>query len=78
MQVSDPRVTIRTPLILNDELWNLADGVRTLEGITLIVSYEFGLNLEAAQIEMLARGLERAGYLHLKETLLVEPHGSAS
>ncbi|MBI4277032.1 MAG: hypothetical protein HY660_01130, partial [Armatimonadetes bacterium] len=66
MQAADRRACWDTLIVLSDELWNLADGRRTLDEIATIAGAQFGLALEAGHLEVLARGLERAGYFRLR------------
>lgn len=65
MQADDPRVTWETLRIFADELWNFADGRRTLADIAQAVSYEFGFQLPARHIVTIARGLEKAGLFEI-------------
>jgi hypothetical protein len=63
MRSVDPRTYWDTLIVLTDELWNLSDGRRTLDDIAAIVSEQFGLNIEAAHLETLVKGIERAGHM---------------
>jgi hypothetical protein len=62
----DARVNWETLRLLGDELWNFADGRRTVGGIAEAIGFEFGLRISGSNLLTLARGLERAGALTLK------------
>jgi hypothetical protein len=65
MQAEDAHVNWETLRIFGDELWNLANGRRTIAEIAKATCLEFGFDVSARHFETIARGLERAGYLTL-------------
>ncbi len=65
MQSEDPHVNWETLRIFGDELWNLADGRRSLAGIAEVICLEFGFRLSPGHFVTLARGLEKAGQFRL-------------
>lgn len=67
MRGEDPRVTWETLRLFADELWNFADGRRTLKEIAEAVTIEFGFTVSAEHFLTMARGLERAGLFALIE-----------
>lgn len=66
MHADDPRVNWETLRIFADELWNFADGRRTLAEIARAVTYEFGFRVPAGHFVTLDRGLEKAGQFRLE------------
>jgi aminopeptidase YwaD len=65
MHADDPQVNWETLRIFADELWNFADGRRTLAEIARAVTYEFGFSVSTDHFVTLARGLEKAGQFRL-------------
>lgn len=65
MQAEDPRVTWETLRIFADELWNYADGRRSVGEIAEAVTFEFGFAVGAKHFLTMARGLEQAGLFEL-------------
>jgi hypothetical protein len=65
MQAEDAHVNWETLRIFGDELWNLANGHRTIAEIAKATCLEFGFDVSARHFETIARGLERAGYFAL-------------
>ncbi len=66
MRADDGTVNWETLRIFGDELWNLADGRRTLAEIGEAICFEFGFNVGLTHFLTLARGLEKAGQFHLE------------
>lgn len=66
MRADDQAVNWETLRILGDELWNLADGRRTLAEIGEAICFEFGFHLSPDHFLTLARGLEKAGHFHVQ------------
>jgi hypothetical protein len=66
MAADDPGVNWETLRIFGDELWNFADGRRTIAEIAEAVCYEFGFQVRADHFLALARGLEKAGHFILE------------
>ena len=66
MAAEDPGVNWETLRIFGDELWNFADGRRTIAEIAEAVCYEFGFQVRADHFLTLARGLEKAGHFILE------------
>lgn len=66
MQGEDAAVNWESLRIFGDELWNLADGRRTVAEIGEAICVEFGFRLEARHFLRLARGLEGAGLFRLE------------
>ncbi|MDR7418406.1 MAG: hypothetical protein QN178_05815 [Armatimonadota bacterium] len=69
MRADDARVNWETLRIFADELWNFADGRRTLAEIAQAVNFEFGFGVAATHFTVLARGLEKAGQFKLETRL---------
>jgi aminopeptidase YwaD len=65
MRGEDARVNWETLRILSDELWNFADGTRTLRDIADAICFEFGLEIQPKHILTMARGFQRAGVFAL-------------
>jgi hypothetical protein len=65
MHAEDPQVNWETLRIFADELWNFADGRRTISEIGRAIVYEFGFRVTAGHFVILARGLEKAGLFRL-------------
>jgi hypothetical protein len=65
MQADDPSVTWETLRIFADELWNFADGRRTLAEIAQALCYEFGFHVSVRHVATMARGLETAGLFRI-------------
>jgi hypothetical protein len=63
MHADDPQVNWETLRIFGDELWNFADGHRTIADIAQAVCHEFGFQVRARHFLTMARGLEKAGAL---------------
>jgi hypothetical protein len=61
MHRDDARTNWETLRILGDELWNFADGRRTLGEIADAICFEFGVEIHPRQFFTLARGLQKAG-----------------
>lgn len=66
MQAEDPRINWETLRIFGDELWNFADGRRTISEIADAVCHEFGFDVRADHFLTLARGLEKAERFRLE------------
>jgi hypothetical protein len=66
MRAEDARVNWETLRIFGDELWNFADGRRTLAEIADVICHEFGFQVRADHFLTMARGLERAEHLRLE------------
>lgn len=66
MRAEDPAVNWETLRIFGDELWNLADGRRTLAEICEAICFEFGFHVGTLHFLALARGLEKAGHFHVQ------------
>jgi len=67
MVAEDAHVNWETLRIFGDELWNLADGRRSVAAIGEAICLEFGFRLSAGHFVTLARGLEKAGAFRLEE-----------
>jgi hypothetical protein len=65
MRAEDAHVNWETLRIFGDELWNLADGRRTIAEIAHATCLEFGFEVSPRHFETIANGLERAGYFTL-------------
>jgi hypothetical protein len=65
MHAEDPHVNWETLRIFGDELWNLADGRRTLDEIATAACLEFGFAVSTRHFESMAQGLQKAGYFRL-------------
>lgn len=65
MHAEDAHVNWETLRIFGDELWNLADGRRTIAEIAKAACLEFGFEVSVRHFETLAQGLQRAGYFTL-------------
>ena len=65
MRAEDSRVTWETLRLFADELWNFADGRRTLGEIAEAVTFEFGFTVGEKHFLTMARGLERTGLFAL-------------
>ena len=66
MRAEDPRVNWETLRIFGDELWNFADGRRTISGIADAICHEFGFEMRPDHFLTLARGLEKAERFRLE------------
>jgi hypothetical protein len=66
MHRDDARTNWETLRILGDELWNFADGRRTLGEIADAICFEFGVEIQPRHFFTLARGLEKAGVFTLE------------
>ena len=66
MHRDDARTNWETLRILGDELWNFADGRRTLGEIADAICFEFGVEIHPQHFLALARGLEKAGVFTLE------------
>ena len=66
MHRDDARANWETLRILGDELWNFADGRRTLGEIADAICFEFGVEIHPRHFFTLARGLEKAGVFTLR------------
>jgi len=76
MRGEDARVNWETLRIISDELWNFADGTRTLRDIADAICFEFGFEIQPTHILTLARGFERAGLFALNHQARAGgPHG---
>jgi hypothetical protein len=65
MQAEDPAVNWETLRIFGDELWNLADGRRTVAEIGEAMCLEFGFDLAAKHFLTMAQGLAKANLFRL-------------
>ena len=65
MQARDPKVKYDSLRIISDEVWNFADGVRTVNQVAQAISAEFDFDLEPRHILKLYQGLVRAEFLSL-------------
>jgi aminopeptidase YwaD len=68
MHRDDPRTNWETLRILGDELWNFADGRRTLSEIADAICFEFGVEIHPRHFLTLARGFQKAGVFMLQST----------
>jgi len=66
MRAEDPRINWETLRIFGDELWNFADGRRSISEIADAVCHEFGFDVRADHFLTLARGLEKAERFRLE------------
>lgn len=66
MRGEDPRATWETLRIFADELWNFADGRRTLDEVAEAIAFEFGFTIGPKPFRVMARGLAREGLLALE------------
>lgn len=76
MQTEDAAVNWESLRIFGDELWNLADGRRTVAEIGEAICVEFGFRLGANHFLTLARGLEKAGLFRLEVAPVRSESGS--
>ena len=68
MTRDDASTNWETLRLLGDELWNFADGHRTIGDIARAIGFEFELYIRPERLVTLARGLERAGAFVLEAT----------
>jgi len=66
MHRDDARTNWETLRIIGDELWNFADGTRTLSEIAEAIGFEFGVEIHPQHFLTLARGLQKAGVFTLR------------
>lgn len=66
MQVEDPHANWETLRIFGDELWNWADGCRSVAEIGAAICSEFDFQLRPEHFLTLARGLEKTGQFRLE------------
>ncbi len=66
MRAEDARINWETLRIFGDELWNFADGRRSISEIADAVCHEFGFDVRADHFLTLARGLEKAERFRLE------------
>jgi hypothetical protein len=66
MQAEDPHANWETLRIFGDELWNWADGRRSVAEIGEAICAEFEFQLRPEHFLTLARGLEKAGQFRLE------------
>jgi hypothetical protein len=74
MESQDPTYTFYALRVMNDELWNMIDGHRSVAEIAEAVCMEFGFDLEPALFLPLFEGLERQDLIGWKSREL-ETHG---
>ena len=67
MNVRDPKMRYDSLRIIGDEIWNFADGQRSVNDIADAVGAEFDFDLEPRHILELFRGLASAGFVSLSE-----------
>ena len=67
MHTRDPNMRYDSLRIIGDEIWNFADGHRTVNDITDAVGAEFDFDLEPRHVLALFQGLARQGYVSLSE-----------
>ena len=67
MVAEDAQVNWETLRLFGDELWNLADGRRSVAAIGEAICLEFGFRLSPGHFVTLARGLEKAGAFRLED-----------
>ena len=65
MHTRDPKMNYDSLRIIGDEVWNFADGARTVNQIADAIGAEFDFDLEARHVLKLYQGLEREGLVTL-------------
>ena len=65
MQARDPKMNYDSLRIIGDEVWNFADGTRTVNQIADAIGAEFDFDLEPRHVLKLYQGLEREGLVTL-------------
>ena len=65
MQARDPKMRYDSLRIIGDEVWNFADGTRTVNQIAGAIGAEFDFDLEPRHVLKLYQGLEREGLVSL-------------
>ena len=65
MQARDPKMNYDSLRIIGDEVWNFADGTRTVNQIADAIGAEFDFDLEPRHVLKLYQGLEREGLVSL-------------
>ncbi len=65
MQARDPKMNYDSLRIIGDEVWNFADGTRTVNQIADAIGAEFDFDLEPRHVLRLYHGLEREGLVSL-------------
>jgi hypothetical protein len=66
MHRDEARTNWETLRILADELWNFADGRRTLGEVADAICFEFGVEIHPRHFFTLARGPQKAGVFTLQ------------
>ena len=65
MHARDPKMNYDSLRIIGDEVWNFADGARTVNQIADAIGAEFDFDLEPRHVLKLYQGLEREGLVTL-------------
>ena len=66
MRARDPKMNYDSLRIIGDEVWNFADGARTVNQIADAIGAEFDFDIEARHVLKLYQGLERVGLVTLE------------
>ena len=67
MHARDPKMRYDSLRIIGDEIWNFADGERSVNQIADAVGAEFNFDLEPRHVLRLVQGLAEAGYVGIGE-----------
>ena len=67
MEARDPKMNYDSLRIIGDEIWNFADGMRTVNQIAEAVGAEFDFDLEPRHVLKLFQGLSGRGFVSLSE-----------
>ena len=65
MHARDPKMRYDSLRIIGDEIWNFADGVRSVSDIADAVGAEFDFDLEPRHVLKLFQGLASQGLVSL-------------
>ena len=67
MNARDPTMRYDSLRIIGDEIWNFADGQRSVNDIADVVGAEFDFDLELRHVLKLFQGLASEGFVRLSE-----------
>ena len=67
MRATDPKMNYDSLRIIGDEIWNFADGHRSVNHIAEAIGAEFDFDLEPRHVLLLFQGLANLGYVALGE-----------
>ena len=65
MERRDPTVLLESLQVIADSLWSRCDGTTDIAALARAIGHEFDFDLAAEDVHLLARGLERAGFVEL-------------